>query len=256
MRRMHPLSVLAYFVFSIILTAFSADLATALIAIAVGATVLAVMKKKAGSAVLAAIFSIAVCAAVNPLFSSRGATELLFINGRAVTLEAVIEGAKTGSALGAAICLCLVFSEMFDPSSVLFLLGKRAPKCAVVLGSAMRFFPELIEKHGEIRRAQKGLGRMPEDRFSARVKGETRAFSALIESAVREAEESAHLMVNMGFDPNGERTPSEKRRFRARDIALTAASAVLFIAAVTPYAPISYPAAAVLFLLPIFCFKA
>ena len=130
---------------------------------------------------------ILLCTVSNPLFSSRGATELLFINDLPITLESLVFGATTGTLLGAATLHCILLYNLLDDSRLLELLGKRAAKTALVLSSAMHFLPELRRRFSEISDAQRAIGRLPDNGVRRRIGGSIRVWSALLSLSFEDA---------------------------------------------------------------------
>ena len=233
--RLSSASLAAWFAASLVLTVFTADPYLAVLSLACGILNMWVFGLMRGgrALVLPAIFII-ISALANALFSHRGATELLFINGAAITLESIVSGAVTGTVIAAATVYCSLFGEIFDDERLLSLLGSRAPKTALVLSSALHFLPRLVRRHGEITDAQRAIGRLPDTGFKTRISNMLRVWSALIGLAFEDAAEQAALMRARGFDgqPKG-RTFTLKKTSRPASTALIAASLLLFATAVT-----------------------
>jgi hypothetical protein len=109
----------------------------------------------------------------------------------------------------------------------MYLLGRRAPKCALVLTGAMKFFPELLRKHEDVKNAQKAVGRLPDEKPIESLRGTLRVFSALIGLSFEDAREQATLIVASGFSENSERRSADERRLRATDIFMLCATLFL-----------------------------
>ncbi len=99
------------------------------------------------------LFSLAM-ALINPLFSHRGETILLFLNSKPITLEALMSGAQGGLSLSQLLLWCTLFSKEISQESFLFLLGKPFPRLALLLSMAMRFFPRFQRRLVELYRLQ------------------------------------------------------------------------------------------------------
>lgn len=228
-------SLAVWFAATLILTVFTSDPYLAALSLICGILNLWVFGLMRGgrALILPAIFII-ISALANTLFSHRGATELLFINGAAITLEAIVSGAVTGTVIAAATVFCSLFGEIFDDERLLSLLGARAPKTALVLSSALHFLPCLARRHREITDAQRAVGRLPDTGFRRRIVGTLRVWSALIGLAFEDAAEQASLMRARGFDGQPkERTFTLKKSSRPASIALITVSLLLFAASVT-----------------------
>ena len=80
----------------------------------------------------------------NPLFSHNGVTPLFFLNGRAVTLEAIVYGAGLGVTLWAVLLWCRCWSRIMTSENVLYLFGRAIPKLSLVLSMALRYDPRSV----------------------------------------------------------------------------------------------------------------
>ena len=234
--RFHPLGILIYFLCVLTLTAFSGD--PYLLAIAFSGALAGLLSLGAltPTAALLPVFTSLFCAVINPLFSSRGETELLFINDTAVTLESLLSGAVTGASLGVAMLLCILLTRVLGPSKLLSLLGRSAPKCAAVLCSAIAFLPEMMRKHERIRDAQRAVGRLPDGGTRESILGTVRIWTALIGLAFEDAVQQARLTEALGYDIDGGRVPYIRARFARRDLIFCCFCAAMFIFSASAYA--------------------
>ena len=97
-------------------------------------------------------------ALVNPLFSHNGKTPLFFMNGNAVTLEAVAYGAAMGVMVAGVLLWCKCYSILMTSDKFVYLVGRAMPKLAVVLSSALRYVPALKRQAGKVQRTQRAMG--------------------------------------------------------------------------------------------------
>ncbi len=232
-KRLHPAALCVYFVCTLALTVFSTDPYLAVISLFCAVLDLASLGKLKKGALFAPFLIFLLSALANPLFSHRGATELFFINGNAFTLEALIMGAVTGCSFAAAMLICSCLSAALDDSKIMRLFGRHAPKCALVFTGALRFFPEMMRKHREIEDAQRATGRLPDEKPMESLRSRIRIWSSLIGLAFEDAAAQARLISAMGYNENVRRRPIADRGFSVSDAVFTAASAILFFAALS-----------------------
>ncbi len=235
-KKYHSLPLGVYFICALTVTVFSSDPYIIILSLIGGMLNLwSVGGIKRGGVLLVPLALFVLSALANPLFSHRGETELLFINGAAITLEAIISGAVTGAIFAAATLICASLSIVFDDAR-LFSLLSGAPKIALVLCGALRFFPSLMRRHSQIRDAQRGVGRLPDGRPIERMRATLSVWSALPGLAFEDAAQQARLIAVSGFDPDGKRRVAKDESFCRRDLELLVISLLLFAAALLPTA--------------------
>lgn len=89
----------------------------------------------------------------NGIFSHKGTNELFFVNGRAVTLEAVRYGIVTGIMLSAVFVWFGNFSHVMTGEKIMQLFAKM-PRMALVISMILRLVPEYIRRYREVNEAQ------------------------------------------------------------------------------------------------------
>lgn len=149
----HPLALLIYYISAIAPAMFVNDAQSVLASWLVGMLWLGALRRSFPAGQL--LFGVAaafVMALVNALVSHGGATELLFINGRAVTLEAIRSGALTGFMLSAVLVWFACFSENMTSEKLLALMG-RLPKFGLLASMVLRLVPEYTARFQKVRRA-------------------------------------------------------------------------------------------------------
>jgi len=95
---------------------------------------------------------------INPIFSHKGETVLLFINGKAITLEALFYGINNGIMILAVMIWFLVFSEIMTSDKVMYIFGKFSPRLALLVSMSLRYIPLYRQRAGIINNAQKTMG--------------------------------------------------------------------------------------------------
>ena len=165
-------------------------------------------------------------ALVNPLFSHNGKTPLFFMNGNAVTLEAVAYGAAMGVMVAGGLLWCKCYSILMTSDKFVYLVGRAMPKLAVVLSSALRYVPALKRQAGKVQRTQRAMGLYTSESYVGRVQASLRVLSVLVSWSVENAMETARSMTARGYGLEG-RTHYSNFTFSGRDAGFLAAILVL-----------------------------
>lgn len=180
-------------------------------------------------AVCAAIF--AVMTLVNPLFVHRGSTPLFFLNGRAITKEALLYGASSALRIVTALIWCRSFSVMMTSERLFCITGKLSPKITAMLSSAVRFIPEMLSQGRKIDSYSVLSGKFSEASLFSRFRRIMAVFSSLVTWSIENAVCTADSMKARGFELKG-RTAYTHFRFAAEDAFLIILSVISALAAV------------------------
>ena len=152
----------------------------------------------------------------NPLFSHRGRTELFFLNGHAITLEAVLYGVRNATCVLAVLLWCRCLNRFVTGERWIALLGNIAPKTALLLSSSLRMIP-LLRKRGEtMRNEQRTLGLYGDGDAVGRITGGAKTFSMLVTWSLDHAVSVSSSMKARGYGLKG-RTHYSVFRFRKED---------------------------------------
>ncbi len=170
-------------------------------------------------------------AAANPLVSHNGASPLFFLNGNPVTSEAVLYGLNMGQMLTAALFWFRCFNLVITEDKLMFLMGRAAPKTALLFSMTLRFIPIARQKSRQIRLAQTAAGLYASDAWSDRVRGTVRVYSALITWALEHAVDVGASMRARGYGRT-RRTSYLTYRLRPFDMGLIVFTALGGAAAV------------------------
>lgn len=157
---------------------------------------------------------------INPLFSHRGQTELFFINGHAITLEALLYGVRNAFCVLTVLLWCRIFNRIVSSEKLLALLGKTFPKTALLLSSSLRLVPLLRCRAASMRDTQQELGLYGNGEMSDRLTGGARVFSMLVTWSLDHASDVSSSMKARGYGLKG-RTTYSVYRFKKRDAVLT-----------------------------------
>ena len=215
----HPAAAAFCFLSVLLVSAFSPSPALQLSALLGGIAFCAVLNRGRRTCrdTVFDILLFLLVAVTNPLFVHSGATPLFFLNGNAVTAEAVLCGIGLAVTLLSAVVWFRCFNIIMTSDKLLFLFGRLSPKIALLLSSALRFVPLFGEQARKIRAAQRTMGLYASDSLTDRLRSALRVYSALITWALENA-------VDTGSSMKG-RTSFSLFRFGKRDLALTLAVA-------------------------------
>ena len=155
-------------------------------------------------------------AVTNPLFSTGGATPIVFVSGRPYTVEALLYGVHLGCMLITVLlwfrCEPLLVSE----ENRFFLFGRIAPKLALLLSTVLRFVPLLRRRAEAMRGAQTAVGVYDDPDWLHRAKSHMTTWSALTTWSLEHAIDTGAAMKARGYGLPG-RTSYRTRRFGWKD---------------------------------------
>ncbi len=156
---------------------------------------------------------------INGLFNHHGSTVLYEMsNGTNITLEAYVYGLVTGLTVINVMLWFFCFNEIVTEDKIMFVLGKRIPKGALVVTMALRFVPLYRRKFSEILQAQKSLGLAGgETDLISKIKTSVRCVSVLITWALENAIETSDSMRARAYG-TGKRSFYSRFRFTKSDV--------------------------------------
>lgn len=162
----------------------------------------------------------------NPLFSHNGVTQLFFLNGNAVTLEAFAYGFHMGMMIIAVLVWCTAMNRLFTGDKVMYLLGRVAPGLALVFSMVLRFVPQFRRKRKDIMATQKAMGVYTSESYTDRLLSSVRVYSALIGWALEHSMEVGISMRARGYG-RGRRSNFHLFCWKKRDSIFLMATIVL-----------------------------
>ena len=219
--RYHPAALLAYFAAVLLIAMFSGSPVTVLLALAGGLCFSATMTtaKEKWSDLSFYLPLVLLVTITNPLFSHNGVTPLFFLNGRAVTLEAIAYGAGLGATLWAVLQWCRCWSRIMTSEKLLYLFGRAIPKLSLVLSMALRYVPLLRRQAKKLERSQQVLGLYASDSYLDRLRSKLAVYSGLVGWSLENAVEISRSMKARGYGLKG-RTAYANYHFTRHDTAL------------------------------------
>lgn len=230
----HPAVAAFYFMSVLLLSVFSAYPVLPLCALSGGIAFYGMLHRgrRAYRDVGADILLFLLVAVTNPLFVHNGVTPLFFLNGNAVTREALLCGLCLAAMLLSAVWWFRCFHTVMTSDKLLFLLSRFSPKTALLLSSALRFVPLFRQQAQTIRAVQTTMGLYASDSLLDRLRAMLRTYSSLITWSLENAVDTGASMRGRGYGLKG-RTAFSLFCFGRRDALLTAviASADLLVLA-------------------------
>jgi energy-coupling factor transport system permease protein len=142
---------------------------------------------------------------LNPLFSHHGATVLLVIGNKPLSLEAVLWGLTSAGAMLATLYLFASFCAIMQSDKLLYLFGTLSPRLSLILSMGLRYVALLSEQWRRIRQTQTALGLYKQDNVIDRARGALRIFWVLLGWALENGIVSAGSMTARGYG-TGKRT--------------------------------------------------
>ncbi|MBD5157650.1 MAG: hypothetical protein HDT13_08470 [Butyrivibrio sp.] len=213
----HPAVLMAYYLSAIVPAMFVGSLYSVLVSWLAGMLWLAAVKHRfpSGQFALSAA-AVPAMALINALVSHNGVTELFFINGRAITLEAVRYGALTGLMLSAVLVWFASFSDIMTSEKIIALMGK-LPKLGLTVSMVLRLVPEYTARFKKVKKAsdinsEKETGSTPADYI--------RFMSAVFTWALENSMQTAESMELRGYSSGKKRY--SPYRFRTEDALMLA----------------------------------
>lgn len=212
----HPLSSFLYLVSAVCVTMFSRNIVIALISLL--SAVLFALSLKVLKNVLFYSLIFILTALTNPIFSHNGVTELFFLNGNPVTLEALVYGIYLGAVITSVLIWFMCYNTVITSDKFLCLFGALIPKAALIISMALRLIPQFIRNDSEIVGIQNSINPI-KGGLIKKTKRYTAVFSALIGRSLESAVEQSDSMKARGYGKR-KRVSYSRFRFRISDLIL------------------------------------
>ena len=169
-------------------------------------------------------------AIVNPLISHNGQLVVLYVNGNAITIEAILYGVAMSTMIVAIILWFSCYNEVMTSDKFIYLFGKVSPALSLTLSIALRLVPRFKHQLLLIARAQKTIGMdYTAGSLWHRIKCTVRILSILVTWALDNAIETADSMKARGYGVK-RRTAFSLFIFERRDAVILTIIILLFIA--------------------------
>lgn len=229
--RLHPAVAAVYFCSVIILTMLMTSSPIGITVSFAGAVIVFYLtrgKHALGKTMLFILPLVLLLTLTDTLISHRGNTVLFYLNGAAITAEAMASGFFTGLMIASVGLWFFVFGETVTGDKIYFLFGRKAPKFALLFSMTVGFVPKLIRRYGEISRADRGIhGDRENESFLNRIKYRLYLISALVTLSLERAMDTADSMKARGYGAPG-RTCYAEYRMTVSDIVILCVSLSAF----------------------------
>ncbi len=175
----------------------------------------------------------ALTALLNPLFSRHGATVLLVVGDKPISLEALLWGVTSAAALLSTLYLFASFTAIMQSDKLLYLFGSLSPRLSLIFSMGLRYAALLSEQWRKIKQTQTALGLYKQDNIIDRVRGALRIFWVLLGWALENGIVTAGSMSARGYG-TGKRTHYAIFTFSRRDALYLSLTAALLVGTVVP----------------------
>lgn len=232
----NPIAIFVHFMLTIIIAMFIQNPIILLLALFGSILYYAVTFRKISAKTLIFwILLFLLISLINPIFSHKGETVLLFINGKAITLEALFYGINNGIMILAVMIWFLVFSEIMTSDKVMYIFGKFSPRLALLISMSLRYIPLYRQRASIINNAQKTMSLYKESNIVDNLKGGMRVTSSLITWSLETSVDTADSFAARGGELK-HRSSFSLFKFRKNDVVLIITSIVLFSAVISAQA--------------------
>ena len=167
---------------------------------------------------------IALCALVNPLFSSMGTTELFRVGTNAVYGESVAFGACMGLMLASAMLWFSNAAQVLTADKVMAVWGNSLPTVGLMVSMTMRLVPQFVQRGRLIGSTAQAASSARPRTVAEKAAGRVRLVSVLMGWSMEDSLETADAMRARAWGATRRRTSYQRYRFGPFD---TAASVCL-----------------------------
>lgn len=219
----HPFAGFIYFTAVLLISMFSMHPVIIVVSLFMSVITCMMLKGavKTGKSLTALLLMALMIIIVNPLFNHQGATILhVYKNGNALTLEAVIYGVFMAMMLMSVIMWFQCYNEIMTLDKFIWLFGRVSPHFSLMLSMTFRFIPRFTHQFGQVREAQKCIGKdFSQGNIIERIGHFANVISIMISWSMENSIEMADSMKARGYGLSG-RTAFTIYHFRIRDIVL------------------------------------
>ncbi|MCR4618335.1 MAG: energy-coupling factor transporter transmembrane protein EcfT [Lachnospiraceae bacterium] len=227
--RLHPLSILIYFLSASLIPAFSRNpvlhtlcLITGFLMLFTWADAGKILKRVPVFLLFFLIISL-----FNPFFYHNGNTVLFYVAGRRFSLEALLFGADSALIVIGVSVWFISLSHYMTGDKVLLLFGVLSTKLATIVSLIMRIIPHYASYINAYRKQQKLMGIYGEGTFLERLRAEAKIFAGFLTWSLEHSMTTADSMTSRGY---GVAKRKSYRIYRIRQIdILIMITSVIFI---------------------------
>lgn len=156
---------------------------------------------------------ILLCAAINPLFSTAGTTELFHVASKAIHAESVVFGTCMGLMLTAVMLWFYNATQILTADKVLATLGGKLPTISLMISMALRLVPHLIDRGKLISSSTQATSAAKERALPKKTAGHMRVATTLMGWSMEDSLETADAMRARGWQAGQKRTSYQRYHF-------------------------------------------
>lgn len=197
----HPVVLFSFFITILMCTMFFMHPLLLAISFISAVALLMQLKKRAAWKQFYWIVPVVILSAViNPLFSHNGETPILYVNGNAITIEAILYGFAIGVLLCSMMLWCQLFQLTMTSDAFYYLFSKVSPTFALLLSMTLRFIPLFKQQLQQMIIAQRAIGHdVRSGSYVMRLRYSFRILSMMITWALEQGIEGADSMRGRGY---------------------------------------------------------
>lgn len=199
--RLHPLTILLYFLYAGMIPAFSRNpflhglcLLTGFFMLFTWKDVKNILRQTPFYLLFFIIVSL-----FNPFFYHNGNTVLFYMAGRRITLEALLFGADSALMVTGVLVWFISLSHYMTGEKILHLFGRISAKGATIISLVLRLIPHYSQYIRAYRRHQKLLGLYGDGSFIESVRAEGRIFAGFLTWTLEHSMTTADSMTSRGY---------------------------------------------------------
>ncbi len=220
LQKTHPFALFFYFLSQITITMIFFNPIIILISLA-GILLFKILSTSFKGIFFYIIFFV-ILALSTPLFTHKGGTVLFYLNGSPITYEAFIYGLLSASLILSVFMWLTTMNFYISHDKIIYLIGKVAPKTALLISISLHFIPNFIKKGKEIYSYQNLFN------SKYKIKNISNSFLALISQSLENSIQTADSMSAKGYGSN-KRSSGIKKPFTFFDIFLILVSLILLV---------------------------
>ncbi len=226
LQQYHPLTNFIFFLLVILLTGIINNPALTLISCISVTTSFFIFRKKENHSFIPILLFCLIIGILNPLFSHHGNTILFYLQGKAITLEALIYGLFLSFQLLQLILWFKLLSLAMTSEHLMCLFGGLSPRLALLFSMVLRFVPDFSRQYRAAENAAKVRGVYKSDDILSSIRGKVLIFLSVAGYSLEKGITSADSMEARGYSlPH--RSSARRFKIRKRDMLLITSTLLL-----------------------------
>lgn len=202
-RNMQPLSLICYFLAVTGISVFSSNVVFHIISI-VFSIIIAAVFKIFSDPIKDTVFYFAlfvIISVMNPFFSNKGITSLFYLNGRPVTVEALLFGMDAAVTLIGSLIWFRIFSAVFTSDKIAAVAANpHFAKIPYIFILTLRYVPMFKKRFRQIMSSQKSAGMLISAAPERSLRNYLNVFFTLAASSLELCADASASLKARGFD--------------------------------------------------------